>query len=308
MIVLYGIPSEPPLALVADALARTGIEFCVLNQRDLTRTRVDVEVTPAGILGYWQIGAEPALHLETIDAIYARPMDPRMLPEFESADDVGREHVLNLDAILRVILNDLPALVVNRPRYMHSNASKLFQALLIRQHGFHTPETLVTNDWGLVHEFKRSVGRVVFKSMSSVRSIVRELPDVPRDLPPMPIPVQFQEYVSGTDVRVHVIADEVHATSIYHDAVDYRDVARTRCALVTCTQEMPRALSRRCIDLARSLKLSFAGIDLRVRDDGVVYCFEVNPSPGYSYYQSGTGQPIAATVAAHLANRCAEKF
>jgi hypothetical protein len=32
-------------------------------------------------------------------------------------------------------------------------------------------------------------------------------------------------------------------------------------------------------------------------DDGGVYCFEVNPSPAYSYFQAHTHQPIAAAVA-----------
>jgi hypothetical protein len=31
-----------------------------------------------------------------------------------------------------------------------------------------------------------------------------------------------------------------------------------------------------------------------------VYCFEVNPSPAYSYYESHTGQPISAALARYL--------
>ena len=53
--------------------------------------------------------------------------------------------------------------------------------------------------------------------------------------------------------------------------------------------------------LARGLGLPFAGIDLKVAPDGRVVCFEVNPSPGFSYYEANTGQPIAAAVAEYLA-------
>lgn len=32
-------------------------------------------------------------------------------------------------------------------------------------------------------------------------------------------------------------------------------------------------------------------------DDGQTYCFEVNPSPGFSWYEDATSQPIARTLA-----------
>ena len=36
---------------------------------------------------------------------------------------------------------------------------------------------------------------------------------------------------------------------------------------------------------------------LAVTPDGRWFCFEVNPSPAFSYYQKAIGQPIAAAVA-----------
>ena len=49
------------------------------------------------------------------------------------------------------------------------------------------------------------------------------------------------------------------------------------------------------------LGLVFAGIDLRRATDGDWYCFEVNPSPRFSYYQQSTGQLIDLAVARYLA-------
>jgi D-alanine-D-alanine ligase-like ATP-grasp enzyme len=60
-------------------------------------------------------------------------------------------------------------------------------------------------------------------------------------------------------------------------------------------------VAARCVHLATALRLPFAGIDLRFAPDGRIFCFEVNPSPGFSYYESNTGQPIAMAVAKHLA-------
>ncbi len=58
---------------------------------------------------------------------------------------------------------------------MRSNASKPFQAQLIAAAGFVVPDTLVTNDPEVVREFHAEHGRVIFKSTSGIRSIVREL-------------------------------------------------------------------------------------------------------------------------------------
>jgi glutathione synthase/RimK-type ligase-like ATP-grasp enzyme len=52
--------------------------------------------------------------------------------------------------------------------------------------------------------------------------------------------------------------------------------------------------------MARALGLELAGIDLRIGADGVAYCFEVNPSPAFSFFELHTGQPIAASIAQHL--------
>ena len=49
------------------------------------------------------------------------------------------------------------------------------------------------------------------------------------------------------------------------------------------------------------LGLHVAGIDLRRTDDGRWVCFEVNPSPGFTFYQEETGQPIAEAIARLLA-------
>ena len=69
--------------------------------------------------------------------------------------------------------------------------------------------------------------------------------------------------------------------------------------------ELAQELSQRCVALAAALDLVFAGIDLKITPDDQVYCFEVNPSPAFSYYESATGQPIAEAIAGLLVSRTA---
>ena len=64
---------------------------------------------------------------------------------------------------------------------------------------------------------------------------------------------------------------------------------------------LPDELAERCLRLAQALGLAFAGIDLKLTPDKQAYCFEVNPSPAFSYYEAHTGQPIAQAVACYLA-------
>jgi glutathione synthase/RimK-type ligase-like ATP-grasp enzyme len=187
---------------------------------------------------------------------------------------------------------------------MGSNFSKPFQAQLIAEHGFAVPETLVTNDPDLVRAFVAEHGRAIFKSISSERSIVSVLDD--DDLARLDAirwcPVQFQAFVEGTDVRVHTVGGEVFATAISSDATDYRYATRqTGDAATMEACELERELADRCLALAAGLGLDLAGIDLRITPAGEAVCFEVNPSPVYSYYEAHTGQPMAAAIACYLA-------
>ena len=65
--------------------------------------------------------------------------------------------------------------VVNRFVPMGTNASKTYQAQLIQAQGFLVPPTLVTSEPDEVLAFQAQYRRVIYKSISSVRSIVQEL-------------------------------------------------------------------------------------------------------------------------------------
>ena len=89
--------------------------------------------------------------------------------------------------------------------------------------GFLTPPTLITNDPQRVRDFHREHGRIIYKSCSSVRSIVQEWnPDDPHIDRIRLLPTQFQAFVPGVNVRVHVIGDAVIPTEIASTATDYR--------------------------------------------------------------------------------------
>ncbi len=307
MILICGIPSEPPLAMVAGQLRRLGVPYAEFNQRRFAQAGMSFGVEGGKLAGGITLDGR-TYHLDEISGVYARIMENELLPELEHhpPDSPARAYA---DRLLDTFLHwaeIAEGRIVNRLAPMGSNGSKPYQAQLISRHGFRTPETLITNEPDEVHGFREQHGRVVYKSISGARSIVQDLDET--SLARLELiracPVQFQAYVPGTNVRVHTIGGLVFATRIETAATDYRYAHRHDGAAPRLeATELPDEWAQRCLDLAAALGLEFAGVDLKVTGDGEVYCFEVNPSPAYSYYETNTGQPIAAAVAAHLAGR-----
>jgi glutathione synthase/RimK-type ligase-like ATP-grasp enzyme len=302
MILLCGIPTERPIAMVAGALDALGAPYLWFNQRRFDEMNLDARLDGAEVRGTLRVNGS-SVALESVRGVYTRMMDHRQLPELRGEGDSARaQKCAELHAAMQQWLEITPARVINRTTAMASNASKPYQAQLIRRHGFSIPETLITNDPELVHEFRARHGTIVYKSISGIRSIVRPLTD--EDLSRLDsirwCPTQFQQFVPGMNIRVHVIGEEVLATAAVTSAVDYRYASRDDTETQLEPIELSDELRARCVALAASLGLEFAGIDLKRTDDGEIYCFEVNPSPGFSYFESSTGQPIAHAVARAL--------
>lgn len=303
MILLMGIPSETPLRLVREALEARGADYRQFNQRDAGECRAELTVSDAGVAGRLAMPGE-TVDLADVGAAYLRLMDDLQLPEVEAAPESVplRARVRALHDTLYRWIEVAPGRIVNRSAPQGSNGSKPYQAQLILPFGFLTPETLISNDPAEVRAFHASHGPLIYKSISGIRSIVAELDidDAERLERIRWCPVQFQQRVAGVDIRVHVIGHDVHATEIATDGVDYRYAPRDGGSTELRAITLPDEIAQRCIALTEGLGLALSGIDLRRTSAGEYYCFEVNPSPAFSYYQLNTGQPIADSIAGWL--------
>jgi len=302
---LWGLLADPPLAMVRAELGRLGAPTRFLDQRAVVGTAVTLELgarTQGGI----RVG-DTELDIADVGAVYLRPHESTRVVAAQGFVDGTAEqaHALAVDVALAVWADVTPAYVVNRPSASAGNGSKPYQLRRVAAAGFLVPETLVTNDPEQAREFAaRHQDDVVVKSISSVRSRVRTLTsdDLTRLSDVVRSPVQLQQRVAGTDVRVHAVGADVFATEVTCAAVDYRYAADQGCAPARLrSYDLPDDVAERCLRLASSLGLPVAGIDLRRSPEGEWYCFEANPSPAFSYYQAATGQPIAAAVAGLLA-------
>lgn len=304
MIVVCGIASESPVARVTAELDGLGLPYALLHQRHFHKLPFELEATDAGVRGSVAYNGG-SVDCAAVTGMYLRLMDWRRLPELRGASEETVRSCRSWHSALCTWAEIAPGCVMNRESATASNLSKPCQSQLIQRSGFRVPETLVTNDPDLVHEFRARHGELVYKSISGVRSIVRLLDREAVERLPLIryCPVQFQRYLTGTNIRVHTVAGEVFATRIETDRVDYRYARNDGGRAVLSPWQPPDDLAERCLRLAGQLGLPLAGIDLMLADDGEVYCFEVNPCPAFTYYEANTGQPIARAVALALAGR-----
>ena len=315
MILLVGLPGDPPMTRVGVALEEMGVPFTMLDQRRHADIRLRLQLSSnCGELGGELKLDNSVINLSTVRGVYTRLHGEDAFPDVckLSSEHPDRVRFRRLVSLLTDFADLCPGTVLNRSHSMATNNSKGYQSQLIRACGFDIPKTLITNNVQSATDFIESIwseGKdVIFKSVSSVRSIVRTVDksDIDRLNLIRVCPVQFQERVEGTDIRVHVVGESVIATSINTTGTDYRYAAREQGGGTELTEtELPENIASRCIQLAAQIGLGFAGVDLRRTDDSRWVCFEVNPSPAFSYYESHTGQAISAAVAQCLASNTA---
>lgn len=202
------------------------------------------------------------------------------------------------------------AATLNRLSSAASNRSKPYQLALLHAAGFNVPDTLVTTDPSAVLAFKSEHGRLIYKSVSGVRSIVKifEVNDEKRLQDIESCPTQFQQYIAGVDHRVHVVSGTVFSIRIDSPSVDYRYASMTGESSSMTSVTLPAAVAARCRRVTTELGLELAGIDLRLDEHGRWWCFEVNTAPGFIWFEQQTGQPIAEAIARRLAPEFAPRW
>ncbi len=246
-------------------------------------------------------GPDWTVDLDELTGVYVRFLgsDGRLPPPNIAPASAPAIHH-EADTGLMAMLEDLPCPVVNRLGGGMSNNSKAYQALLLRKCGLLVPPTLVTNDPLAALQFYEDHGRdVIYKSLSGIRSIVRRLEA--QQLSRLELlrhgPAQFQSFIPGENVRVHTVGDRLFATRVHTEAVDYRYARRDGQDVSMEPTTLPSAVEEACLRVARGLDLLLTGIDLKETPEGEYYCFEVNPCPGFIYYERQTGQPISTALA-----------
>jgi glutathione synthase/RimK-type ligase-like ATP-grasp enzyme len=302
MILLWGHAADKALKAVYESLVKVGAEIAFYDQREVFDTTVDLLVDK-DVRGTLRV-RDQTIDLAEVTAAYIRPFDSRWLSKLKHADPSSVEwrHAANVEDVLLSWAEITPAFVVNRPSKMAPNASKPYQAALIKACGFTIPKTLVTTDAQAVREFYAQNTGLIYKSVGSARSVVSRLR--PEQLDALDdltwCPTQFQQYVPGNDYRVHTVGDELFTCEIVCSEDDYRFAIDQEGNVQLRPFELPDEIAERCRQLASFLGLAVAGIDLRLTPNGQWVCFEVNGVPGFTYYQDACNHQIDDAIASLL--------
>ncbi len=308
MLLLCGIPSERPMEYIAARASESGIPVVYWNQREFRKLEIQFQINNANeVKGSLTINKQP-YNLDDFSGIFLRTLSENHLPEMKSLEPDHEDylHCCRLHSLLYSWCEITPAVVMNRVSSMGSNSSKPYQASIIQQYGFKIPPTIITNDTEDVLEFVDRYKKVIYKSISGVRSIIQVLKksDYERLNDIQYCPTQFQAYIEGTDYRVHVVGKKTFVTKIITNGIDYRYTARddNGWTQLECST-LPDHVLASCLELSHGLGMTLSGIDLRMTPAEEVYCFEVNPCPGFSYYEAHTNQPISLEIVRTLAGR-----
>jgi glutathione synthase/RimK-type ligase-like ATP-grasp enzyme len=302
MILIVGIESESPICLVREAAKRASIPYVMLNQRKCHLYELSIKHYD----NTWDCSINingSDFNLNDFAGVYVRMMDYAFLPEIKNKvyNYIGQRGAEKSLAFHQQFMNWIEIAdcrVMNRSLDMLSNMSKPYQLQLVGECGLKVPPTCVTNSENEVIKFKGVQRNIIFKSSSWIRSIVKELNSYTQNSISRVryLPTQFQKKLIGTNIRVHVVGNDVFATKIKSPVVDYRYSATEGMNTILESHLLPDEINTRCINLSKQLNLPLCGIDLFLTNEGEYYCFEVNPSPGYSYYQENTGQDIASSI------------
>ena len=300
MVLICANPSEAVTAFFCSRLKILRIDHRILNLR-FTREMFSIESSvrdgrPSGLIS----SADWRVSFDDLTGVFFRNV-----PDDE-AENTVHEPCPRIDPLIAAVLNSLPCRTANRPAATYSNWSKPYQALIIRRCNFKVPKTLITNDLAAARTFYAECnGDVISKSISALRSIVQPISE--GDLKPLPAmqhrPTQFQEYLPGDNIRVHVIGESLFAVRIQSKAVDYRYAGREGYARTMVPTTLPEDVETKCIRLTKELGLTMSGIDLKETPAGEYYCFEVNTSPAFPFYEPLARPVVADALAEFLAQR-----
>jgi glutathione synthase/RimK-type ligase-like ATP-grasp enzyme len=187
---------------------------------------------------------------------------------------------------------------VNRLGPSASNFTKPAQTRVAGACGFRVPGSLLTNDLEQVRAFVARHGMVVYKAAGGTRTYTAllDMADTRRLGRLGTCPTYFQQFIAGTNVRVHVVGTELFGVEIHSDAVDYR---QGHCHMAAAV--LPEPVARQCLAVTSALGLLLAGIDLIRGPDGEWFFLEANPSPAFTFYPGS--EQVGAAIGRLLVGR-----
>lgn len=209
-------------------------------------------------------------------------------------------------------LQDYGVIIVNKPQAIERCVDKFRALYLLQLHGIPVPETIVTENALLAHEYsahlksKEVVVKPIFGSRGhgSTKITLSDRDVLWEVLHAMAFTrhvlyVQTFLHHGGMDIRALVIGNRVVA-SMYRIAP--RGMWKTNVAQGAqplAIEKLDPEIEDIAIRSARAVECEVAGVDIAIAD-GKPYVLEINSQPGWRGLQSATGRDIALEIAKYV--------
>jgi hypothetical protein len=217
--------------------------------------------------------------LEKYSGIYTRLIE---ISKFAPSEHLKKRSSSFYQAIKKMLSN-IRVPILNPLGSDNSNFTKLYHSIAIASSNkWLMPRSCLTNDYEVALSFIKSCKMCIYKGCSSVKTWAQQVSegDLRRLKSITKCPVLFQELITGYDVRIHIVGEEMFAEKIISTSVDYRKVKGNKYEKI----DLPDYIVEGCRRLVKETNTPFLGIDFKISKNGQWYFLEANNLPCYQGY------------------------
>lgn len=276
-IYLIGLDSDRTFCYFANFAASQGINLQVINLRSVINDG-DWHINLPQNGNSWLKDATDIYKLDPLASYYCRLIN---LASVQS--DITLAHRWQgLIFALTAYLEQIPGTVINRPNCRSDNNSKPLHELALQYYGLKVAPSITSSDASKLTAFAQQQKAIV-KPISGIRADSRLVSIAElADFHSTQGPIHLQQFISGDDVRVHIVGEQYQAELIQCPTVDYR--LDYESAQHFPNHQIPPDLAQKLIKATKAFGLCFAGWDFKRTAEGEYWCLEANPMPGYDGY------------------------
>lgn len=306
VVMIVGKQEDLTSVYIQEKVAQRGIETLMFNttlfpyQHKLT---YDIDAPANGSVRQWP--ETRAIAFSEIKGVFRRWSDGVKVPDSEQDPLRWRLVYRNLESAVNCFFRSLDSAIwVNTAQATDEHRLKVNLLQTLRQQGVRVPDTLVTcQPEDFRHFYQKWDGNIIMKPVlgwaDTERVTAEHCSDEALKLLEN-MPVKLQEFIPGTDIRIYLIKDELFPVEIQSKTVDFRNDPYAPRVPIT----LPDAVAQTCFQIAQTLGLVYAGIDMRRTPAGEYVFFEANPTPVFLYDEEASGYPISDCLVDLLVSRC----
>ena len=289
--------------LICVELEKRGLKYLRLNRDRFTEYEINYTLQD-NVLNVKMGDTWYELSTQCVTSIYFRaPVFLRTTGKSYSLEEQLKRS--QWSAFIRNLIVLDKAVCVNYPPSVYQAENKLYQLKIAKECGMAVPETYVGN--ALPDNIRpekiyivKSLDTALFydngKEMFTYSTMIsgQELLGSEIKL----APIILQEYLEHkTDLRVTVVGDQIFPVAIMKHgkaiAGDWRKSSKDD--LNYTPVELPQIVNNQILELMKSLRLTFGGVDLALVGD-TYYFIEVNPTGEWGWLASSVGIPIDKAI------------